>query len=497
MLTGGRHRGGSAAGHPLTGPLFALSPMASDATGKAMREFDSSGADRHAGPARVRRHGARGRRRRGPLPAWRASRRDLRLAAGGLGARGATLDRGTRRTFAALVVWEIAVAAVLLTATGLVVRSFHNLVDEDWGFEIRGPPGVRRHVLGSAAARARAARRLRRAGARAAPRPARRRLRDRDDARRRQPRARPRRHHAGGHDAAAGARLLPRQPPHGRSRATSRTSESRSYAGEASSGPTSRDTQRVAVVSETFVRRHWPGLDPIGRTIRRGRAGDPRPPYVVVGVAARRQGRPGSAPTATCRASWYLPYAQNPGFLTNDVTFVVHARVTPASLEKPVRGRSRPSTPRSRPTTSTTVERLAENSYVQDRFARLLVGLFGAARAGPVGARALRAAVLPGRTAHARAGRARGARSAAEADILVARLPRRRAASCFPVSCSGSLGAAAVTRLLDSQLHGVRARRSRFRTRRPRSCLRGRGPRILAARAARGARRPDGALRTE
>jgi len=32
------------------------------------------------------------------------------------------------------VVWEIGVAAVLLTATGLVVRSFHNLVREDWGF---------------------------------------------------------------------------------------------------------------------------------------------------------------------------------------------------------------------------------------------------------------------------------------------------------------------------------------------------------------------------
>src|SRR6185503_10447265 len=51
-----------------------------------------------------------------------------------LGARGASLVRGTRRTFGALVVWEIGVAAVLLTATGLVVRSFHNLVREDWGF---------------------------------------------------------------------------------------------------------------------------------------------------------------------------------------------------------------------------------------------------------------------------------------------------------------------------------------------------------------------------
>jgi putative ABC transport system permease protein len=113
----------------LTGPLYALSPMASDATGNAMREFD------HAvridvpvllasvGVALAVGLGA------GLVPAWRASRRDMSLAAR-VGARTPTLDRGTRRTFAALVVWEIAVAAVLLTATGLVVRSFQNLVGE-------------------------------------------------------------------------------------------------------------------------------------------------------------------------------------------------------------------------------------------------------------------------------------------------------------------------------------------------------------------------------
>jgi predicted permease len=117
----------------LTGPLYALSPMASDATGNAMREFD------HAvridvpvllasvGIALVVGLGA------GFVPAWRAARQDLSLAAR-VGSRSPTLDRGTRRTFATLVVWEITVAAVLLTATGLVVRSFQNLVGEEWGF---------------------------------------------------------------------------------------------------------------------------------------------------------------------------------------------------------------------------------------------------------------------------------------------------------------------------------------------------------------------------
>ena len=117
----------------LTAPLYALSPMASDATGNAMREFDPAVRIdlpvllMSVGMAMVVGLGA------GFVAAWRVSRRDLEMAPR-LGARGSTLDRGTRRTFAALVVWEIGVAAVLLTATGLVVRSFRNLVREDWGF---------------------------------------------------------------------------------------------------------------------------------------------------------------------------------------------------------------------------------------------------------------------------------------------------------------------------------------------------------------------------
>ena len=119
----------------LTGPIYALSPMASDATGNAMREFDSSVRIdvpvllASVGMALLvgRRGGPRARvaRRRAASSRWPR----------GVGTRSPTLDRGTRRTFASLVVWEIAVAAVLLTATGLVVRSFRNLVGRGWGFE--------------------------------------------------------------------------------------------------------------------------------------------------------------------------------------------------------------------------------------------------------------------------------------------------------------------------------------------------------------------------
>ena len=109
--------------------------MASDATGSALREFDSG--VRIDGPVLATSIAAAllvglGF---GLVPAWRGSRGDLQAVLKGSG-RGATLDLGTRRLFSALVVSEIAVAVVLLVATGLMVRSFRNLVNERWGFAI-------------------------------------------------------------------------------------------------------------------------------------------------------------------------------------------------------------------------------------------------------------------------------------------------------------------------------------------------------------------------
>ena len=129
-----RDRGGRAAGRRPDGP--ALRAVADGERRHRQRDarVRPRGADRRAGAARVDRHGARGRRRRRPACPPGALRAATCAWRARLGTRGSTLDRGTRRTFAALVVWEIAVAAVLLTATGLVVRSFRNLVGEDWGF---------------------------------------------------------------------------------------------------------------------------------------------------------------------------------------------------------------------------------------------------------------------------------------------------------------------------------------------------------------------------
>jgi putative ABC transport system permease protein len=64
----------------------------------------------------------------------------------------------------------------------------------------------------------------------------------------------------------------------------------------------------VAVVSRELARKAWPGQDPLGRRIRRVRAGQPGPWMAVVGVVKDvREDRFGyRAP----RPVWYLPYAQ-------------------------------------------------------------------------------------------------------------------------------------------------------------------------------------------
>jgi putative ABC transport system permease protein len=87
------------------------------------------------------------------------------------------------------------------------------------------------------------------------------------------------------------------------------------------------DSQPVAVVSESLARRHWPGLDPIGRRLRLGSGQW----LTVVGVAGdviqdwflERQS-----------ALVYVPYAQNP---TNNLEIVMRTNGDPAALSSQAR----------------------------------------------------------------------------------------------------------------------------------------------------------------
>ncbi len=131
-----------------TPALVALSPEGADATGSAMREFDNAvrlDLPVFAFAAGVMLLTGLGF---GLLPAIRAARTDLRGAMSAA-SRSATLDRSTRRLLGSFVVVELAIAAVLLTASITATQYFEKLINEPWGFETQGRIAVQLQHAGA------------------------------------------------------------------------------------------------------------------------------------------------------------------------------------------------------------------------------------------------------------------------------------------------------------------------------------------------------------
>jgi predicted permease len=92
-----------------------------------------------------------------------------------------------------------------------------------------------------------------------------------------------------------------------------------------------RDNARaphVAIINETFARRHFPGEDPIGRTLITGMA---QRPSQIVGVVADVRGETLNAPP---EADYFLPALQRPEGFTN---VVVSSTLPPAAMAPLVR----------------------------------------------------------------------------------------------------------------------------------------------------------------
>jgi putative ABC transport system permease protein len=359
----------------LTPGLVALSPEGADATGSAIREFDhgvrldwpvfafATGAMLLIGVGF------------GLVPAWRASRTDLRSALGSIG-RGATLDRGTRRLLGGLIVLEIAIAAVLLMGSLSLTQYFRIIVHEPWGFatdhrvvfnsmlsdrlfssadarirtiektvaELQNLPGVRSAAV-TAPSPMEAARDLMSCVPEGSQPP--------------EPRGIYLAYMRGagpGYFATIGQRLL-------RGREFSEADRA--------------DAPQVCIVNESFARRFWPGQDPLGKRVKHGRLDNPRPWYTVVGVVADTKAiaDPHDGEVVGTVA---IPLSRWLAIGGDEMTYVVESAGDPKSLEGSLRTALTRADQRLAAYAMISLDDAAAETWVTERFLFVLVALFGA-----------------------------------------------------------------------------------------------------------------------
>jgi putative ABC transport system permease protein len=131
----------------------------------------------------------------------------------------------------------------------------------------------------------------------------------------------------------------------------------------------------VVVVSESMARKHWPGEDPIGKRMK---VFDARWPWMeVVGVVKDvRHGGPDEDP----RPRWYVPYAQAyvsaySSQLAN--TIAVRADADPTPLLKPIEGIIREVDPLVPISRIRTMDQILDGAVGSQRFVMRLLTVFG------------------------------------------------------------------------------------------------------------------------
>jgi len=253
----------------------------------------------------------------GLAPAIKASRVDLIgfLQGGGRTSGG----RSSRRLWSALVVGEMALALVLLSGGGLMLRNLQGLQELELGYPAEGltifsiplnrgqhtEAGQRVSFVARAEDRLRALPGVESAGTTCIY-PSRR----------------------GNFLARVGVEGLPDDPSEQRlvnhrlvSPGFLATLGTRLIAGRGILDTDTAESQGVVVISRAMAERYWPGEDPIGRRVRNQRSGGESPWLDVVGVVSDvrefyEQGE-----------TWYLPYAQDAGStFAGRATFVVRWR---------------------------------------------------------------------------------------------------------------------------------------------------------------------------
>jgi putative ABC transport system permease protein len=99
--------------------------------------------------------------------------------------------------------------------------------------------------------------------------------------------------------------------------------------------PADRSTsQPIAIVNETFARTYFPGVDPLGRHLKRGRADSKEPWLTIVGLVPDLMMQ-GIGNNNQSPAGYYIPISQSD--VTNFVSIALRTRANPAGLAPLVR----------------------------------------------------------------------------------------------------------------------------------------------------------------
>src|SRR5947208_1681413 len=130
------------------------------------------------------------------------------------------------------------------------------------------------------------------------------------------------------------------------------------------------DTLPVVVASEEFARQSWSGTDPIGKRVRRVRAGQTFPWMTVIGVV--KDVKEDLFNYRIKRPVWYVPYAQ----VENNfpLNLVVSSRLDPASLATALREIIRKCDPDQPVSNVLTMNAILSSVLVTERFGAVLMG---------------------------------------------------------------------------------------------------------------------------
>ncbi len=215
------------------------------------------------------------------------------------------------------------------------------------------------------------------------------------------------------------------------------------------------DAQPVAVINQALAKRLWPGEDPVGRSIPLGRPGARGQPPTNVAIVGIIGDLHYASLTAPVMPGIYLPFAQAPGGLGNGAWIVARSQGDPLALAGAVRGAVRAIDPEQPVATVTTLGEMVSRSTASRRFNMTLVGLFALLALG------LAVVGIYGVTAYTVEQRVQeiGVRVAlgAERRDVVGLLLGETAVTAAVGIALGVAGALAATRVLASLLYGVSA----------------------------------------